>query len=265
MSERICYSTQDFVLVKADNQETFGLDGVTIFSEGVLFEGNCNGVANIFRYTDTGDVESLDHIIHDLDKGVTVYYDHNYWAPPFSHKLGFEPDPNGPYKAVIHLSSVSRGKDDRLASDVSYGTFWYDQEGVLKAINGGSITQTEWDSAGVPTLKFRRMPSGNWQVFRLSGIQESFRSYALEGKTAQPENVEIFDGKEIEFDEIISSLTDSAGRFRFHQRTLTNHRQKTIEVPSRIDIPRWVMVLNTLNGGWTRALSEFPTRVELLI
>lgn len=263
MAEKIIYSTQDFVLVSACDQNSFEFGGDTIVSESALFRGDRNGVATICRYAETDALRSLNHIIHDLDKGVTVYYDHNYWAAPFE-KMGFGPDPNDPYKAVIHFGSVSRGKDGRLASDVNYGTFWYDQAGQLKAIDGGSITQSEWDSQDAPTLKFRRLPSGNWQVFRLSGIQEPFLSYALEGKIAQPEDVEISNGQEIEFDEIVASLTDDAKRFKFHQRTLTGHRQKTIEVPSSIDIPSWATILNTLNGEWTKALLEFPSRMELV-
>ncbi|MDO8657780.1 MAG: hypothetical protein Q7K55_03505 [Candidatus Levybacteria bacterium] len=265
MTERFVFSTQDLEMVKAQDQYVFDVsDRDTCASESVIFKGDCCGVATIFKDTKTGNLKSLDNVIHDIDRHVSVYYDHNYWSAPFN-KPGFEPDTNGPYKAVIVLNSVSRGEDGRLRGNVRYGTFWYDQAGELKVVNGGSITQNEYESPDAPTLKFRRMPSGNWQVFRLSGIQEPFLSYFSKGKIIQPEDVEISNGQEIEFDEIISSLTDDGKRFKFHQRTLTGHRQKTIEVPSRIDIPQWAITLNTLNGGWTKALTEFPSRIELLV
>lgn len=262
MAERIVFSTQDLALASIYNQQSFEFGDQIIIAEDVSFGMGRDGGAGIFEDKATGRLLSLDHVIYDLGKHMAVYYDHNYWTTPFG--VGFEPHPNNLYKAVIHLSSVAKGKDNRLIFAVNYGTFWYDQRGCLKAVEGGSITQKEYESVNAPTLKFRRLPSDNWQVFRLSGIEEPSMSYFLEGKTAKPECLEVLNGQEREFDEMVISLTDDGEWFRFHQRALGGHKEKTIKVPSKINISQWVLMLNTLDGGWTQALSEFPTGIELV-
>lgn len=262
MAGKIEFSTQELEIVEVNNfyfHEVSDTD--TCFAEDVLFQGDCFGIPTIFRNTKTLRLSSLNNVITNLDKGITLYYDHNYWPGPFD-KLGFEPDTNGPYKAVISLHAVTRGDDGKLRSGTDYGTFWYDQEGILKAVDGGSITGSKWETRDSASLKFRRMPDGNWQVFKINELRDPFL-YFLEGKVLEAEDIVVENGQEIEFDEMIYSLSDD-DRFRLHQRTITGHKQKTIEVPSRVDIPRWSTILNTLNGEWVKATKEFPTTIDLM-
>lgn len=249
MADGIEFSTSELQLVCVYPGGFDELEhNITIVSESVEFVGDRHGIATIFRHRNPESLKSLDNVIYVFDKSLAFYYDYNFWAKPFTDsKFETNPDetPNDTYKATIVINPIYRETDGRLGGGSHYGVFWYDAGGILKVVGGDSFAQ---GSPSLPNLKFRRMQEGNWQAFRLLATQ--------------PE-VEILDGQEMELDGIISSLTHEAQRFKFHQRTLTGDHQKTIEVPSRIDIPRWTNTLNTLGGAWTKALTEFPSRIVL--
>lgn len=265
MTERLIFSTRELVPSSVQKLEPQALDlgeEVTLFDERVWFGKDSWADANMMRRRNPDSLKWVDNMVICLNKGVCFYYDHKYWAQPFG--TGFQPpELKGLYPAVIHFSSASRGSDDRVRFAVTYGTFWYDENGVLTAIKGGHITHSDFEF-NTPFINLRRVDKNNWRIYRMGDIFEYTYTRFLKGCQKLPEDKLLTDGEEIVVDEIVSSIGDSGRVVRFEQKTLTGHKRKVIEVPSVIDLERWGHLLDQVDGEWIKVLTEFPSRIEVV-
>lgn len=263
MPERKVFSTNDLVITKVTGQDRFpGLhDNEEFYHERVWFSEN--NWADVRMNLENGSLKWVDNRVICLDNGIGFYYDHKYWAPPFG--MGFQPrELNGSYPAVIDFTSVSEVPDGRISSKVTYGNFWYDPEGRVKAISCGHLTHSEFEF-NVPFVNLYMLDQDNWLIYRMKDIFEATYTHLIEGKEKAPEDQLLHNGQEIITDEIATSVTDDGEIVKLHQRTLLGHRQKTITVPSRIDLVRWADDLARIDGEWTKAFSDFPSRIELVV
>lgn len=253
MPERIVFSTKDFELRRSYSKYSIGITPTqTCISESASLGDGLEGIASMFYLEGQETPQFINHVAHDLNQGITIYYDYNYWPSPFPEPFCSN-DPNFPYKAVISLNAASVSPVRRMARNAKYGIFWYGCTGELQAIDGGSLNKSPYESK-YTFLKFRKL-DGNWQTFRyLEGYCDSKR----------PEVV-ISNGRDLEVDELVVRIDEDRDFVRFCQRTVTGHKEKLIEIPARVDMSRWVDVLGSTDGGWVRAFKEFPAKMELVV
>lgn len=261
MAERRIFTTRDLGITSVTDQNRFpGLsDGEQFYSERVWFSENNWADVRMLLKDDT--LKWVDNAAMCLDQGIGFYYDHNYWAPPFG--MEFQPrELKNSYPAVINIGAVSETKEGKVSHDIRFGNFWYDEDGRLKAINCGYLTNSGFE-ANVPFLNLYRLDSESWLIYRMEDSFRHFQDKYLRGIEKVPESELLVNGREVVVDEIITCLTDDDETVSLHQRTLTGHKQKIITVPSVIDVARWSENLSRLNGEWTTVFQEFPIQIEL--
>lgn len=262
--EKLVFATPEFknpIINKERSSNNPGLDdSEALVAEFVDF--NPDSFARLIRLSKKdGKTKWANAVCYDFKRGIQFYYDHNFVKEGLSHFFG--KDPYAPYQAVISFSSCEESEDGRIASAVKYGAFYYDREGKLRTVKTEQITQGFFQH-NVPSVHFRQREDGLWSVFPVGDLQEPMRYYFTNGrKPLEPSTAILVDGKEIEVFEMVYSLTESNGRIKVVQHSVTGHVQKTMEVPLTVDIPRWSYLLRQENGEWVKAFSEFPSYIEI--
>lgn len=241
-----------------DSHDFGGRLGVMV-TECVGFSDHRWGQARLKKESGTRLLVWANIIFHDEKLGISVLYDSGYLDD--AKPAPFTQDP-GPYGAVIALDPNPQNPREPRGFLVRYGSFWYDQDGVLQVVKPEQIPRTQ-SQAGhhIPFVVFTRAGDGAWTVFRIRSFTESALA-AAGAKPIQPESNALQDGQELVIDEIVYRLTQERGRMLLTQRTMAGHRGKEIEVPASIDIPEWKETLGSLEAGWVEAFKRFPVKIE---
>lgn len=260
MGEQLRFSTPDFVNpLKAtrhvhEDEGEFGVPGDHYsFGNGKFAELAVSRNKN-------GELRWANAVFEDPQYHLAFYYDHAYWAEPFNRV--FFHDPYAPYKAVIRFDGIAE-ENGRVVVGAEYGTFHYDATGVLRTIECGSF-QYHWSEINVPKVIFQRAENGEWKIFRGTDIQLG-RATMLGADITQIDTGLVKDSQPVIMDEIETTITEANERLHLHQKTLTGHKQKHIEVPSGIDLTRWRSILDVQDGSWIQILSHFPSSIQLQV
>lgn len=258
MREQLRFATPDFAKFSAEFNRQFATEPV-FNTSGDRLEFASDHFAELrIQRLETGELKWADAICVDLNRGFVFYYDHDYWGDPLKHM----DDPYAPYRGTISFSAGS-ARNEKVLFGTHYGSFHYDASGVLRTIKGGSLTHNEFEP-NVPEIVLQRAEGGDWKLFRLSDIPLG-EVIALHGNITQIDSGPLKNGQRFAVDEIVTTLTEDGGRMQFHQETLVGHKQKTIEVPSAIDIQKWRALFDARNASWINVLSCYPSSIQLQV
>lgn len=262
--ERLVFATPDFsnpTLNKEKSVSNEGLfEGPLVVGEIVDFNPDSFAWLRLCRTKD-GQTSWANAICYDFARKIQFYYDFNFITEGLAHFFG--EDPYRPYQAVISFSSCEETADGKIASAINYGAFYYDKGGKLRTIRGGQITHPTFQP-NVTVVNFRQREDDLWSVYPVADIREPMLTYFAQGnKPVESSDTTQANGQEKVYFEMVYSLAEISGRMRVVQHSLTGHIQKTMEVPLRIDIPRWSYLLGQENCGWVKAFTEFPSSIVI--
>lgn len=259
MSEKLRFSTRDFVNVPSAPVRNFIQEKYFNLAIDRLQFSDLKFSELRTSRTEEGELRWADSFSADLNQNIVFYYDHNFWGNP----LKFKEDEYLPYKAVISFSAGSLYTDnERIMFGTHYGSFHYDSSGLLRTIVGGSFTYTKFDM-NVSEIILQRERGEDWRLYRLTDIP--FEGAVLIRGNIVQNNESIKNGQRLNLDETSSLVTEENGNTIFYQETITGHKQKTIEVPSFIDIEKWRTLFDVKDATWLNVLDVYPSTLHLVI
>jgi hypothetical protein len=223
-----------------------------LVGERVYFNENCWAEVRIAIERGTERLSSSDVYIVDLNNRLAIHYNYGNWPRPFPRQVGADKHSEA-LKAALHFQTARRDLKGRVNSGPSSGTIWYDEWGDASVISAENNFYHGTDQ----DLKFKKMRGGNW--FWAKGIQQRPLNPALQGRVFPVENSIIGNGQVIEIGTTTLSITEEGDRLTLQQAGIDDPREKSIEVPSRIDISNWTMLLGSLQG-WESILKQYPCR-----
>lgn len=171
--------------------------------------------------------------------------------------------PHLPYRAMIALGEAYLS-DGVLHYGADWGKFFYDRNGILRAVVAEQISKITFAS-GTPTANFVREEKGDsWLIFPRSEGTFIGAYSPLADADLEPIDKKLLNGQEVEIAELVYSITDEErGATRFEQKTATGHRSKVVTVPTSIDLMRWYTLLSAPSEDCFEILKEFPIAITL--
>lgn len=262
--ERISLTTSEFNNLPPNNKKVYSAKSFGK-NEGLrgkmtVFDDELYTCLRLLR--EKGKLNWANATAYDFKQRMQFFYDYNFIADGLSHHFGEDPD-GGTYKAAISFSSCDVDEKRRIGSR-QYGVFHYDNEGKLRAIRSGQITHGQYEP-DAPSVNFRQREDGLWSVLSFGGLGNLTLEYDKNGKKPmEPIKAVKADGHEEMFLEMRYSLLAVKEKMLFSQQSVTGHVQKAIVVPSEINIPEFVQLLDSPNGRWTEVFRKFPSHIELV-
>ncbi len=194
-------------------------------------------------------------VCYNFGKGILFFYDTNYFREGLPFFYG--EDPFKPYQAAIKFGNVKR-VNGRISSDIDYGSFYYDASGRLRTVRTGQITYSQFQPL-LPIVDFRQ-DGDSWAVYAVGDFQKAMLEYFDSHESIKPkEKVSL--GDEVEFFEMIYSVSEENNRLALVQRSMTGNVKKLITVPFEIEIDRWKELLAP--GEWPKSFAEYSSFIEI--